>query len=258
MSARGADLPDSDDGGAAVELRAVRVILGDQPALRGVDLRVERGTKLALVGPNGAGKSTLLRVLAGLRRPTSGEVSIEGRSLAADPWFVRQAVGMVGHQSMLHPDLTARENLALYARLYDLERPDERAWAALEGVGLAERATSRLATLSRGMVQRLALARALLHGPSLLLLDEAETGLDARARDVLEAALADAPTAILATHDLTYVRDAANEVTFMRDGQVVGRCHTAGLSVAELQERYAEALNRRPAARSERPVGVTG
>jgi heme exporter protein A len=241
----------------AVELRRVRMILSEQPVLRGVDLMLRRGGKLALVGPNGAGKSTLLRVVAGLLRPTSGEVLIDGRAAAHDPWHARRAVGLVAHQSMLHPDLTAHENLAIYGRLYGLDRPGERATLGLDRVGLVARAGSRVSTLSRGMVQRLSLARALLHEPSVLLLDEAETGLDVRARDVLVEALSSELTAILATHDLSYVAEVADEVAFLNRGRVVGRCALAGVHPAELRERYAEALAQRPASETRASTGGT-
>lgn len=243
-------------GDVSVELRRVRVMLGEQPVLRGVDLIVARGRKVALVGPNGAGKSTLLRVVAGLLRPSGGEVLVEGRLIASDPWHARRAVGMVAHQSMLHPELTCRENLLTYGRLYGLDRLGERVAAGLDRVGLTRRAGSRVSTLSRGMVQRLALARALLHEPSTLLLDEAETGLDTRARDLLIEALRGDLAAILATHDLGHVAEVADEVVFLARGRVVGRCGLAGLSAPELRERYAEALAPRPAAEARQPVGV--
>jgi heme exporter protein A len=241
----------------AVELHGVRVSLGEQPVLRGIDLAVGRGRTVALVGPNGAGKSTLLRVIAGLLRPSEGEVSVEGRPVASDPWHARRAVGMVGHQSMLHPELTARENLLTYGRLYGLDRLGERVTAGLERVGLAGRANSRVSTLSRGMAQRLALARALLHEPSVLLLDEAETGLDARARDLLVEALGGAQTAILATHDLGHVAEVADKVMFLVRGRIAGRCGLAGLDATDLRERYAEALAPRPPAEARQPVGVS-
>lgn len=242
----------------AVELQAVRVLLGETPVLRGADLGVKSGARLALVGPNGAGKSTLLRVLAGLLRPSSGTVLIQGQPLAADPWAARRAVGMVGHQSMLHPDLTARENLAVYARLYGLDRVADRVSAGLERVDLSHRADSRVSTLSRGMTQRLALARALLHEPPILLLDEAESGLDARARDRLMASLDSDRTAILATHDLAYVSEVATEIAFLNRGRIVGTLATAGLSSAELRDRYAEALARWPANARDRSTVAAG
>ena len=246
---------------AVVKVRGLRVVLGDQPVLRGVDLAVARGTRLALVGPNGAGKSTLLRVVAGLTRPAGGEVSIDGRSLTDDPWHARRAVGLVGHQSMLHPDLTVRENLRVFAGLYGLDDAEARIAAGLRQFGLVGRADARVRTLSRGMVQRLALARALLHDPAVLLLDEAESGLDVRAHDWLLAALDDHPerrTVILASHDLAFVSDVADEVVFLRAGRVVGQVETAGIPPEALRERYTEVLAHGSADRPDRAVGVAG
>jgi heme ABC exporter ATP-binding subunit CcmA len=250
-----------DDESAVVDIRRLRVVLGDQPALRGVDLTVTSGSRLALVGPNGAGKSTLLRVIAGLLRPSSGEAQIMGRTLAADPWHARRAVGLVGHQPMLHPDLTAHENLRVYAHLYGLDRVGERVEAGLRQVGLSDRGEARAATLSRGMLQRLALARAVLHDPPILLLDEAETGLDTRAQEQLQAVLGDRTghrTVILASHDLGYVCEVADEVAFLRAGRIVGRVLTSGLSTHCLQEQYAEALDGQSSARSVVSVGAAG
>ena len=212
---------------------------------------------MALVGPNGAGKSTLLRVVAGLTRAASGDVFVDGRSLTADPWHVRRAIGLVGHHAMLHPDLTARENLTLFAHLYGLDRVEERAEAGLRQFGLERRGEAGVATLSRGMLQRLALARALLHDPTVLLLDEAETGLDARAHEWLISALGErggSRTVIFASHDLA---DEA-EVVFLRAGRVAGRVQIAGLGADDLRERYADALDRRPAEAAGRVVGVPG
>ena len=255
--------PAHDEGSdfPALEVHGLRVVLGEQPALRGVDLTVARGARLALVGPNGAGKSTLLRVVAGLIRPSSGDVRIAGRSLRADPWHARRSVGLVGHQSMMHPELTARENLRVFAQLYALDRCDERVDVGLRQVGLSEQGDARVATLSRGMFQRLALARALLHEPSLLLLDEAETGLDFRAHDRLVSALVERDfdrTAILASHDLAFVREVADEIVFLRLGRVVGRVLTAGLGDAELRERYADALDPRSTDQAGLSVGASG
>jgi heme exporter protein A len=153
---------------------------------------------------------------------------------------------------MLYPELTAWENLRFYARLYGLEHPDLRVEAALAQVDLTARARDRVAGLSRGMLQRLALARALLHDPAILLLDEAEAGLDARAHDRLIDALGAGGarrTVLLASHDLGYVREVADDVAFLSRGRVAEVIPTAGLDTSALQERYAEALARPPARR---------
>jgi ABC-type multidrug transport system ATPase subunit len=229
--------------------------------LNGTDLTVDPGTRLALVGPNGAGKSTLLRVIAGLLRPASGIVQIDGRSIADDPWHARRTVGLVGHQPMLYPELTSRENLTFYARLYGLDGAEERVAAALTRVDLSRRAGDRVGTLSRGMLQRLALARALLHEPAILLLDEAESGLDAHAHELLIAALGAGPerrTVLLASHDLGYVCEVAEAVAFLHRGRVAEVVQTAGLTIAALQDRYAEVLARRPARRDTVIIGGGG
>ena len=222
---------------------------GERDALAGLDFVVQAGETVLVTGPNGAGKTTLLRILATVLRPTSGRVAVAGHELPARAADVRREVGYAGHDPLAYPDLTARENLELYAALYAV--PDARVAEELDRVGLDGRRGDRAAELSRGMLQRLALARALLHEPSILLLDEAETGLDAPARDVLESALRGPRTAVMASHDLSFVREVADEVAFMRSGRIVGRCQMAGASAAELAGRYAEALARRPSARRE-------
>lgn len=237
----------------AIAARRLRAVLGDQPVLRGLDLAVPAGCRMALVGPNGAGKSTLLRVLSGLLRPASGEVTILGRSLAADPWHARRSIGMVAHQAMLHPDLTAQENLTVFAELYGLDRIAERVQGGLDRVGLTSRAHARAATLSRGMLQRLALARALLHEPPILLLDEAESGLDSRAHAGLLAALGDRETgrtALLASHDLQFVAEVADRVAFLRAGRIVQVIPMDDCDARSLQERYAAALAAPPSSRA--------
>ena len=247
----------------AVEVQGLRVILGEQFALRNVSLQIQAGARVALVGANGAGKSTLLRALAGLVRPESGEIALHGVPLAADPWHARRAIGFVGHQPMLYPELTAAENLRFYARLYGLDDIGGRVAAGLRRVDLAYRADSRVGTLSRGMLQRLALARALLHEPSILLLDEAESGLDAVATglllDVLRAQ-AGQRTVILASHDLGFVHAAADEVLMLRAGRVADRLHLAAHPLSWLQERYAEVLAHSTAAKPDQrqPVGAEG
>ncbi len=248
------------DEPAAVEIRRLRLDLGDRPILRGIDLAMPPDARLALVGPNGAGKSTLLRVVAGLLRPSSGDVTILGRSILADPWHARRAIGLVGHQPMLHPDLTVQENLETYARLYGLDEVAAVVESGLRQVGLLARAKSRTSTLSRGMLQRVSIARALLHDPPILLLDEAETGLDRDAhrllRDVLDQR-GGARAVIFASHDLAYVAEVASQVAFLRSGRVAGLAETTG-GPGELQVRYAEALASRPTDRRAAPALATG
>jgi heme exporter protein A len=166
-------VPDPD---LAIELRGAGRRYGERAALRDVTLSLQAGRTLVVFGPNGAGKTTLLRMLATLLRPHAGEVRVLGRPLPADGYAVRGRIGFLGHEAMLYRELSGRENLRFYARLYGL--PAARADEVLEAVGMTGRGGDPVAELSRGMVQRLAIARAVLHEPELLLLDEPLANLD--------------------------------------------------------------------------------
>jgi heme exporter protein A len=199
--------------------------------LREVSIKVSGGDFLMLVGHNGAGKTTLIRVLAGLLKPTKGTVHRTG------------AIGMVAHNSMLYDALTARENLAFYGRLYGKDDP-ALIQGLLEKIGLAPHSDRRVVTFSRGMVQRLSIARALLPDPEVLLLDEPLTGLDEAAavivRDVLIDLKARNRAVVVATHQLAEVVDLASSVGFMVDGRLAGLEAVAGRDAMSVMARYRE------------------
>jgi heme exporter protein A len=203
----------------AVLLEELGRSYGEREVLRGVSVRLERGRTLAVLGGNGAGKSTLLRVLATLARPHEGCVEVLGRALPREARAVRGRVGYLGHDPMLYPELDARENLRLHARLHGvaLARVDE----LLEAVGLGRRARDPVRELSRGMVQRVAAARAVLHDPELLLLDEPRAGLDPAAAALVEPLLGPAPgrTRVLVTHDAGHALAEADLVLGLRRGR---------------------------------------
>lgn len=189
-----------------VRVRSLRKVIGDRVVLRDLDFAVAPGAMVALVGANGAGKSTLLRILAGLSRPTSGGVELFGEPLAQNARALRWRIGYIAHSSMLYRELSARENLLLFGRLHGLPSPRRRADEVLDQLGLAGRAHDPLKTFSRGMLQRAAIARALLCDPDLLLADEPFTGLDAPSSRTLEAMLASlnaqGKAVILTNHDV--------------------------------------------------------
>ena len=212
---------------ALLEANGLERSFGHTRAVHDCSLRVGPGELVAIFGPNGAGKTTLLRMLGGLVRPTAGHVTIAGRDLRAGDPEARRPVGLVSHQSFLYDDLTALENLAFTARLYGMTRPRTVAADALAAVGLERKARDPVSALSRGMIQRLALARALLHDPPVLLLDEPFTGLDASAvrhvQDVLATRRQAGYAAVVVSHQFAEVWHVASHVVVMVDGEVVMR-----------------------------------
>jgi len=205
----------------AVEAEGLERRYGDRVALSGVTVRLEEGQTLAVLGPNGAGKSTLLRVLATLLRPHAGRVRVLGAELPGEAWKARGRIGLLGHEPLLYRDLSARENLRYHARLH--RTPLARVEETLRAVGMERRADEPVRELSRGMVQRVAAARAVLHDPPLLLLDEPTAGLDRSAVQLLEPLLgrSSGRTRVLVTHDLERGRAEADQVLALDDGRPV-------------------------------------
>jgi heme exporter protein A len=220
---------------SVIELDGVERRYGERVALAGISVRVEQGQTLAVLGPNGAGKTTLLRVLAGLLRPHAGSALVLGAELPGERWRVHGKVGFLGHEPLLYRELTGRENLGYHARLHgvDFGRVDE----LLAAVGMEGRADEPLRDLSRGMVQRLAVARAVLHDPPLLLLDEPRSHLDPAVGEALEPLIGrpSGRTRVLVSHDV----DGALEESDLALGLRGGRQAFAGQATAdEARELY--------------------
>jgi heme exporter protein A len=203
----------------AVALREVRRAYGERVALAGVTLTLPRGATLAVFGANGAGKTTLLRVLATLLRPHGGEAVVLGRALPGEAWAVRGRVGLLAHEPLLYRDLTALENLRFHARLHAVD--EGRAVELLEAVGMARRADEPVRALSRGMAQRVAICRALLHEPELLLLDEPLANLDPGAAGAVAPLIGRASGAarVLISHDVEQGLEEADLVLGLRAGR---------------------------------------
>ena len=210
---------------AAIELENLERRYGERVALAGVSVRVEEGQTLAVLGGNGAGKTTLLRVLAGLLRPHGGTARVLGAALPAERWRLPAQVGYLGHEPLLYRDLSGRENLRYHADLHGV--PRARVDELLGAVGMAERADDPVRDLSKGLVQRLAAARAVLHEPSLLLLDEPRANLDPAAAEQLEPLIgrASGRTRVLVSHDVEGALAEADLSIGLRDGRpaAVGR-----------------------------------
>jgi heme exporter protein A len=216
------------------------------PVLRGLTLDVPRGQFLALLGANGSGKSTLIRLLTGLARPTSGTLRIGGWTLPDEAAAVRGQIGLVSHRLLLYENLTAQENLRFFGRLYNLSGRvlDERIAAVLEQVGLYRRRNDLARYYSRGMSQRLSIARALLHDPDVLLLDEPHTGLDAASSQTLDNILSHARqqgrTIVMATHQFDKTVELADRAVVIARGIIGYDQPTMGISAQHITQVFAE------------------
>jgi heme ABC exporter ATP-binding subunit CcmA len=228
----------------AVETQSLSKSFGNFKALRGVDLSVPAGGTLAVFGPNGAGKTTLIKILASIMRPTSGKIMIDGLELADNAEKLRARIGLVAHQSYLYGNLSAEENLDFYARMYGVTDRPKRISAVLELVGLAPRRHDRFSTFSRGMQQRMALARALLHKPSVLLLDEPETGLDQQGLDALWGIIrreeAGRRTIVFTSHNFERALGVCDSVVIMERGRIAFREQACNLNLDILRQKYSE------------------
>jgi ABC-type multidrug transport system ATPase subunit len=210
---------------AAVQTAALGKSIDERPILQDINLQIQPGRYVALLGANGAGKSTLLKILATLTPASEGQLLLFGQEVNHDAAELRSRIGLIGHQSMLYRDLTARENLEFFGQLYGIPDPPHRAESLLEAVGLLDRADDPIKAFSRGMTQRVAIARALIHSPELLLADEPFEGLDAPSARSLEELLTQlhqsGKTVILVNHDIHQSLRLVERVVVLRCGRVV-------------------------------------
>jgi heme exporter protein A len=216
--------------------------------LRDLEFQAAEGEFVAVLGPNGAGKTTFLRILASLARATLGEVRIAGYSLPRQAAAVRRRLGVVSHLPLLYGDLTAEENLRFYGRMYAVEQLERRITVVLEQVGLANRRRDLVRTFSRGMLQRLAIGRAVIHDPQVLLLDEPYTGLDQDASQMLDGVLRQVTglgrTVVMTSHDLLRADALAGRFDVLSRGAMRASKRKADLGEGGVVEFYKEAVNR--------------
>jgi heme exporter protein A len=233
----------NDTIGAVVEANSLVRRFGPHRAVDGVDLSLGSGESLAVFGPNGAGKTTLLRLLAGLLKPTSGSARIDGVTLPGAP-SIRKRIGIISHHTLLYDALTARENVEFAARLYGVEEPKAFTSRALERMGIADRADAPVRSLSRGMKQRVSVARATVHSPSVVLADEPFTGLDASGSRALATLLselrASGATLLVVTHNLEEGLSIATRVAVMHRGRLVRTSRREELDSTEFPREYRE------------------
>lgn len=219
---------------------------GLKTVLRSLEFNVEQGEFVALLGPNGAGKTTFLRILASLSRPAMGEVRIAGLHLPQQAAAVRHRLGVVSHLPLLYGDLTAEENLRFYGRMYGVPVLDQRVSTVLEMVGLSARRRDLVRTFSRGMQQRLAIGRAVLHDPEVMLFDEPHTGLDQEACQMLDNVLREVAargrTVVMTSHDLARAADLASRFDVLSRGKIVASASRQDLNPDQLLSFYRQAL----------------
>jgi len=229
-----------------IETKKLVKRFGLKIVLRGVDFSVQPGEFVALLGPNGAGKTTFLRILASLSRPSLGEVTVANYKLPDQAAQVRAKLGVVSHLPLLYPNLTAEENLLFYARMYGIDEQEKRITEVLNMVGLEHRRKDLVSTFSRGMQQRLAIGRAVVHDPEVMLFDEPYTGLDQDASemldDVLRSVAAKGRTVVMTSHDLARAEDLATRFDILSRGVIVASARHEDIKNTNLLAFYKKAI----------------
>ena len=229
----------------AITLEHVTKAFGNRKAIDNLSLELEEGAFLSIFGPNGAGKTTLLRMVSTLAQPSDGRISLCGIDAKEEPEAARAQVGLISHNAMLYPDLTAQENLEFFARLYGLEDPTSRALELLDAVGLRMRRYDAVRTFSRGMTQRLAIARAFVNDPKVVLLDEPYSGLDPHAVDIFDGLIArmrEGRTFVMVSHDLAKGFGLCTHALILAKGRAVAFGPKADFDEAEFADLYRKTV----------------
>lgn len=218
---------------------------GRRKVLKGINFELERGGFLSVFGPNGAGKTTMIKILSTLEAPTKGEVTISGIKMTEDPAPIKKMIGLISHNPLLYRDLNAYENLKFYGTLYGVENLEDRIDELLDKVELSHRRYDYVRTFSQGMTQRLSIARALLHKPLILFLDEPHSGLDPHAVDILDGLLNDIRsdhTFIMITHNLDKGLSLCSDAMILDDGKIVFYEEKKDIQRKEFEEIYKKSV----------------
>lgn len=226
----------------AIETHGLTKSFGNHRALTSVDLKVRKGDHLTIFGPNGAGKTTLIKLLSTVSKPSGGSAWLDGLDIREAPLQIRRKLGVVTHSTLLYNNLTVSENLRFYGKMYGVSNLERRIREVISQVQLEARLHDRVGTLSRGMQQRVSIARAVIHNPSIILLDEPETGLDPQAttmmRDVLEALNPGERTVVMTTHNLQRGLELANQVVILHESKIVYEAFKREIDAASFQKIY--------------------
>lgn len=227
-----------------VQVKGICKNFGNIFAVRDIELKVKRGEFLTIVGPNGAGKTTLLKILSTLMRPSRGEGKIAGFDLRKEKEEVRKKIGMASHYSFLYDNLTAYENLKFYGKLYEVENLEPRIKELIDEVGLGSRLYDAVGTLSRGMKQRLSIARSIIHNPIVLFLDEPFTGLDQwsaqRLEEILDKLHREGKTIIMTTHNLSRCLGLSDTLAIQSGGKIQYQRGMQGIELGDLEDLYSQ------------------
>jgi heme exporter protein A len=230
----------------AIEVRHLRKAFGTLKAVDGIDFELKQGEFLTVFGPNGAGKTTLIKILAGLTRPSSGTAKVAGFDVAEGHPEMRKEIGIISHATALYADLTPLENLIFFARMHGLKQPEDRALKVIDEVGLSPRRNDRVRTFSRGMLQRLSIARAVLHDPAILFLDEPFTGLDLHATNVLKEHLQRLHdrhrTILMTTHDISCGLEMCDKVALQVQGKFAFLENVTDIDKDQFESIYFDAV----------------
>lgn len=230
----------------AIEVRHLRKAFGTLKAVDGIDFELKQGEFLTVFGPNGAGKTTLIKILAGLTQPSSGTAKVAGFDVAEGHPEMRKEIGIISHATALYADLTPLENLIFFARMHGLKQPEDRALKVIDEVGLSPRRNDRVRTFSRGMLQRLSIARAVLHDPAILFLDEPFTGLDLHATNVLKEHLQRLHdrhrTILMTTHDISCGLEMCDKVALQVQGKFAFLENITDIDKDQFESIYFDAV----------------
>lgn len=227
-----------------IETKGLIKTIGDKMILRGINLSIKKGETVAILGPNGAGKSTILKIIAGLIKATSGEVIIDGKNFKKDSYEIKRKIGFLSHNSFLYDHLTPLENLKFFGKLYGVQDVEKKAKQLVNEVGLSFFIHDPVRSFSRGMLQRIAIARAIIHDPEILLFDEPHTGLDQHAikllNDVILKMKANGSTIIMVTHDFHQAVQTCDRVIIFKNGRLIEDFNNVANNLEFVTAKYTE------------------